>query len=160
MSHIINGFIASFSDLSAAVTELKSVRICRLSSGMGFFAVPDEMVESDEAAASVRGFDNFTDRLEKWAVAVSKHFPIAYIETEYFGGVGTQSAALWDAGKLTIGPLSFGPVSNLPVGPRLDWPINKVLRGLGVNHGAQIDEFAALGLGRYRSNEDWLKSGQ
>src|SRR5690348_4372397 len=37
--------------------------------------------------------------------ACSTAGPVAYVEAEYFGGVGSQLAEVWDAGKVVLGPL-------------------------------------------------------
>ncbi len=37
--------------------------------------------------------------------------------------------------------------------------INQVLQALGVTRDNACDEFAALGLDRYRENEDWIEKG-
>jgi hypothetical protein len=79
--------------------------------------------------------------------------PIGYVEADYFGGVGTQRAALWADGRLTLGPLS--------VEVRQDWPaegspISQVLARLGVDRTGHYDEFDAAGLAEHRHTEDWL----
>lgn len=78
---------------------------------------------------------------------------VAYLETEYFGGVGEQSSALWKDGQLVLGPLHMD--DTVSGRPRSLWPINAALRGLGVRiEGSQyIDEFEAFGLADYRSHD-------
>lgn len=79
--------------------------------------------------------------------------PVAYVEAEYFGGVGEQAAAVWDGGALVLGPL------HEPEGqpsPPAGSPISQALRRLGVEAGAGEDEFTAAGLGRHRDVEGWL----
>jgi hypothetical protein len=73
---------------------------------------------------------------------------IARIETDYFGGAGHQSAKLFIDGKKVYDKSD-----------EQDWsstPINDVLKKLGIkadkNHG---DEFDTIGLGKYRTNEDF-----
>lgn len=68
---------------------------------------------------------------------------IAYVEAEYFGGEGVQAAVLWEKG--------------LPVGDieRSHDAINRVLRVLGVDAGAALDEFEALNLGQHRQTDKW-----
>jgi hypothetical protein len=71
---------------------------------------------------------------------------VAYVETEYFGGEGTQAATVWDRGATIFGP------AEAEAGP-----INQALRRLGVERTAGEDEFDKVGLGRHRRNEDWIK---
>lgn len=66
---------------------------------------------------------------------------LAYIETDYFGGIGTQSAIGWENGAVACGP--FGSNSN-------ERPINTVLAWMGTIAYPGSDEFDALTLGRFR----------
>ena len=65
---------------------------------------------------------------------------VAYVEAEYFGGVGTQAAAIWEDGRLVFGPLVA------------DDAINQALRQLQVTKDI-TDEFDALQLDRCRDTE-------
>ena len=70
----------------------------------------------------------------------------AIVETEYWGGIGDQAAALYEDMKLIKHKSGSGS-------------INKVLKALGAVKGSSYDEFDALGLGGYRNfskyfNED------
>ena len=58
-------------------------------------------------------------------------------------GEGTQACAIWKHGILLVEP-TFRKGA-----------INMALRVLGVEKGRSHDEFAALGLGRYRHTEQW-----
>jgi hypothetical protein len=98
--------------------------------------------------------------LAAFAACVSQHGPVAYLETDYFGGEGDQASIVWAAGQVVLGPLHtsrrwlneelVGP----PPGQRA---INQALRRLGVERGAAYDEFEALELGRLRSTDDWAR---
>lgn len=73
---------------------------------------------------------------------------IAKIETDYFGGSGHQSAKLF--------------INNKKVYDKSDeqnWslrPINHVLKEMGVQRTSTQDEFDTVGLGKYRSNQDFM----
>jgi hypothetical protein len=71
---------------------------------------------------------------------------IASISTDYFGGVGEQSAKLF--------------IDNKKVYDKSDefeycYPINEVLRMMGVVAKTNMDEFDTIGLSKYRSNADF-----
>jgi hypothetical protein len=68
---------------------------------------------------------------------------IAKITTDYFGGSGEQTAKLF--------------VNNERVYNNEDKynPINNVLRRMGVIRKDKMDEFDTIGLGKYRSNQDF-----
>jgi hypothetical protein len=73
--------------------------------------------------------------------------PIAYIETEYFGGVGWQGAAVYSGGETVMVP-----------GWRESGPIDRALRLIGVKCLLLRDRFQALGLEAYRSNDDLIQA--
>ncbi|WP_340687362.1 hypothetical protein LCL61_14860 [Amycolatopsis coloradensis] len=83
----------------------------------------------------------------------SEHGAVAYVEAEYFGGAGTQSAQVWDGGERVLGPLHLAEGEAAPAGGS---PISQALRRLGVVKGDHFDEFDAVGLGRHRDTRDWL----
>jgi len=82
------------------------------------------------------------------------HLEMAYVETECFGGYGSQWSFVMTGGKLVFGPFYHGPrgVREIEVDlPISDRPINKALRYLGVRKRGALDEFDALGLREFRS---------
>jgi len=87
--------------------------------------------------------EEFIDELR----SASRSGVLMYFETEYFGGLGVQAAAVFQNGALVFGPKSA------ELGP-----INVALQLLGVRVvPPAVDEFDTVGLGRYRHTEDWLK---
>jgi hypothetical protein len=69
-----------------------------------------------------------------------------YFETEYFGGTGSQGAAVFRAGEVAYGPKAA-----------VSGPINEALALLGVRTpSVGTDAFEAVGLGRHRRTDDWL----
>ncbi|MET8122286.1 hypothetical protein [Micromonospora sp. NPDC005189] len=82
--------------------------------------------------------------------------PVAYLEAEFGGGAGYQSAAVWLGGALSWGP-HFDDVLDAP---REQWPINTALTRLGVEPGSWIDPFAELGLHLERNTDGWLAHGR
>ncbi|KDN82620.1 hypothetical protein [Kitasatospora cheerisanensis] len=87
-----------------------------------------------------QGFDR---TLADWSAAG----PVAYVETDIWGGTGDQAVAVWEHGALTLGPLIASTGS----------PISLALRRLGAHADGHRDEFDAVGLGRHRRTEGWLK---
>lgn len=74
---------------------------------------------------------------------------LAYVETEYFGGTGGQSAmAFMDGREAMAAQRSRGGGG----------PINQALRRIGVVRGAD-DEFDTVGLGERRSMSDYEPEG-
>lgn len=91
----------------------------------------------------------FTTRLATW----SKTGPVAYVEADYFGGVGSQSAVVWVNGTTVLGPLHLAENEPTLIAGS---PISQALRQLGVQKTGKSDEFDAAGLGAQRHIADWL----
>lgn len=90
-----------------------------------------------------------------FAAQASRGAALAYVETNYFGGQGSQSAALWRDGALMLKPSEMAN-ENSPSRPRSLWPINVALRTLGVVARPGSDEFEALGLAAWRQTDEIL----
>lgn len=86
----------------------------------------------------------------------SRHGPVGYLEAEFFGGCGYQSAVTWQAGAVGWGPRFDDEFR----GPRHEWPINAALARLGVAPGDRVDLFAEVGLDLRRDIAGWLAHGR
>lgn len=80
----------------------------------------------------------FTSAIRRALEEAARPGPLAYVETDYAGGYGTQAGILLERGQVTLGPLEGAGT------------INRLLETIGVWHRPGEDEFNALGLGRYR----------
>lgn len=72
---------------------------------------------------------------------------VAKVETDYFGGAGSQSAKVFINGKKV-----------LDQSDEFDWslkPINSALKMLDVERKDGMDEFDTIGLGKKRTNDDF-----
>lgn len=85
-------------------------------------------------------------------IAQSPFFAI--IETDYFGGTGSQAAAVYR------GDVEIMPPESTAIGPvdRSIGPINKALRQLGVIASGGRDEFETVGLACYRDFADLFEA--
>jgi hypothetical protein len=89
-------------------------------------------------------------------IDLSRFGALAYVEAEYFGGIGTQHAIVWHHRSTAHGP--FSTPDNTPTAPT-HTPISQALSHLGITGAtAHRDEFDILGLGRHRHLEDWLNN--
>ena len=96
---------------------------------------------------------------QAFAAECSQRAPLAYLQCDDGAEGVFQSAAVWKAGQITIGPVSLdmsGPGARRPTPLR---PINVALRALGVVAGSAVDEAAAFGLATYASNADICARG-
>lgn len=87
--------------------------------------------------------DSYSTIAEQLLQEFSFHTRLAYIETDYFGGVGTQGGVLYENGKIIIKPRSG------------EGTVNLLLKELGVMCIRGLDEFDSLNLGNYRHMQDF-----
>jgi hypothetical protein len=83
------------------------------------------------------------------AAATAEGGALAYVETEYFGGTGGQSAMAYVDGRAKMEPA------------RAQWagPINQALRRIGVVPEGENDAFDTIGLGERRTMADYEPEG-
>ena len=115
--------------------------------------VLEEIVPGGEYRGAL-GFVGLPDGFDRVLAGWSVDGPVAYVEANFFGGIGAQRAIVWLAGELAFGPV--GDEVGRPSGPS---PISRALARLGVARAAALDEFDAVGLGRHRTTEDWAEPG-
>src|SRR6185436_12447340 len=75
---------------------------------------------------------------------------LAYVETDYFGGSGGQSAMAAVDGEITREPQRSRGAGG---------PINSALRAIGMVKTEGMDEFDTIGLGERRSMNDYEPEG-
>lgn len=162
MSYELKALIGTLELLTVAAAEVPAARVAPLAQGLALipatptflaaFRTDGEQRKSDGGAGFAWHPDGFELRLAAW----SKAGPIACVEAEFFGGTGTQRAAVWFDGRLELGPLSSAFEPFAPGGS----PISRALRQLGARAGeGWADEFEAVGLGAHRSTDGWATAG-
>ena len=114
----------------------------------GFLPLSDYDLDSLFPAPDIRVKDScfiyLSQDLVKFLSVNSSESPLAYIETDYFGGVGSQSAVVYHLGKEIFAPSKSKAET-----------INRALKTMGISCGNSFDEFEFLGLNRFRDNDDW-----
>jgi hypothetical protein len=151
MGHNINGFIGLAAQLATAARALPHAHVCKLKHGFALLPLTNDIAPDDDPTTEYEHLVALTQPMVEWAKEHSSKLPLAYIETEYFGGTGVQAAIMWDGGSV-----QFGPTQTSGAVPLSNGAINIALRRLGVPRGNSLDEFDALGLGIHRDNDDWL----
>ncbi|GAA2406205.1 hypothetical protein GCM10010420_37630 [Streptomyces glaucosporus] len=155
MGYVLQAVVAREETLRAAARGLPAARTVPLRQGLALLPVTDEFFDAvaNGPGGSLPGPwklpGGFDRTLARWSVPG----PVAYVEAEYFGGTGGQSAAVWDAGALALGPLRLAEGEPFPAG---GGPVSRALRRLGASAEGAFDEFEAVGLGRHRHTGDWL----
>jgi hypothetical protein len=79
------------------------------------------------------------------AEQLSQNNKVAYLEAEFFGGIGEQVSAGWQDQKMV-----FHPRQSITA-------INQALQWLGVLRDNEHDEFDMIGLGQHRNTEAWAQ---
>ena len=150
MGHSIQGIILRAANPTPGLDRIHCAVKEPLQGGLVFvplsYAMFDEIVQEDPARAAnpFVEFEYLAQALLDLVVEQSRIGPVAYIETDYFGGVGEQAAAAWDQGKIMCGP------DKAAIGP-----INAALQALGVSAQQHCDLFDAVGLQHHRSMDRW-----
>lgn len=162
MGHCLRAIIGPRSTVLAFAGRWSRADLVPLPQDFAFVPLSPALHEDIVELTAVEGPSNFSEFLELSIAAVqaiaqdSQHGPLGYIETDYFGGIGSQSAAIWERGQLTFGPLkqtvnwSGDEYVRTPTG---QGPINQALARMGAWPRRGMDLFDTLGLGKYRSVE-------
>ncbi|QDN94804.1 hypothetical protein FNV58_00330 (plasmid) [Streptomyces sp. RLB1-9] len=154
MGYDLQAVIAKDEVLRGASRDLPAARVASLGQGLSLIPMTDQLFDAaTDGTEGPLGFwrlpGGFDKRLADWSAAGA----VAYVEAEYFGGVGEQRAAVWADGSVVLGPLHVP--EGQPFGSAGS-PISQALRRLGVVADAATDEFATVGLDRHRHSEDWI----
>jgi hypothetical protein len=148
MGHAVRGLIAQPETLEAFACKHSLRPPVALSAGLSIVPLRDSDLDSfldqpfstNPEHANLLS-DEFIDALH----TASRGGALMYFETDYFGGQGIQTAAVFQDGALVFGPESA------ELGP-----INAALQLLGIRvKPPAVDEFDTVGLGRHRHTEDW-----
>ncbi|MCI3277408.1 hypothetical protein [Streptomyces cylindrosporus] len=155
MSYDLRAVIADGAALRGPARGLPAARLASIGQGLSLMPMTEALFDSvaDGSAVGLLGFQGLPGGFEKILAAWSAGGPVAYVEAEYFGGVGEQRAVVWNGGSIVLGPLHVGEGQSFPPAGS---PISQALRQLGVVASAGEDEFSAVGLDRHRHAEAWI----
>jgi len=152
MAHIVTGLVARHAALRAFAAARTLPAPIALTETLSLLPLgPDELdrLMPDEQREFYGGFNFLSPRLAAVFKRASAHATLLYFETEYFGGMGNQGAAVFRDGELVFGPQAA------ELGP-----INNALAVLGVRAvPPAVDEFETVGLHRHASVEAWATAG-
>lgn len=144
MGYYLQAIVSTQSVLEKHIFDYAGANVVPINQGHALIPVTDDLLDEIGADGASGKFEKYTPALADWLNRISISGKVAYIEAEYFGGVGEQSSVVWNAGHQVLGP-EHGASA-----------INAALRCLEVRSEAS-DEFDAIGLGRHRHVEDWLE---
>lgn len=163
MSHSVSVIMAREELLAGVIGRLPGATLHPAAQQVALIPVDSALLERLGPLTQVHAesFRLLTSALEALLAQWSRNGPVAYLETNYFGGLGSQASALWRRGSLELGPLIHDttPGHKMVRTAVRDLPINTVIRALGVTSSGSMDEFDTVGFGGVRSNQDWSRSG-
>ncbi|MDX2006367.1 MAG: hypothetical protein SFU83_13905 [Meiothermus sp.] len=169
MGHSVRIVVGSRGALEWLATRWVKARVCDLRLGYAGMPLTDELADDIndllQKPTRIVPFELLSESHHEVLEQSSQHAPLAYLETKYFGGTGSQCAVMFEGGRVTLGPLkTYTPWDEklLKYGqvPSREGAINAVLRAMGVWRRPGSDEFETLELGRYRSNDALLRQAQ
>jgi hypothetical protein len=155
MAYTLEAVVGPTTVLSVVTQDQAGTVVVPLRQGLSLVPMTDELFGklTDGTPALPLGFWKFPGGFGRVLCSWSSHGPIAYIEAEFFGGVGRQCSAVWDGGTLIFGPVAIDDGQRVP---EAGTPISQALARLGVVRDGHHDEFDAAGLSQHRRTEDWL----
>jgi hypothetical protein len=95
MGYAIQAIVGLHEALSQHVTDFKSARVIPLAEGIAMIPITGDLYEKLGGKGHTDVFVRFTSAIEDWAQRISHQSPVGYVEAEYFGGAGSQSAEAW-----------------------------------------------------------------
>lgn len=154
MTHEVRLIIGRGESVGAFLREWPGSRSVELSGGWQAIPVDDKLYDAVVSrypdAVRADALDFVPAGLDAaLAVATAEGCALAYVETEYFGGTGGQSAMAYVDGAVKMEPA------------RAEWagPINQALRRIGVVPEGEKDAFDTIGLGERRTMADYEPEG-
>ena len=155
MGHSVQLIIGRGQAVVSFLRQWPGARAVDLRGGWQAIPVDEPLYDAIEAkhpgAARPSGLDVSPLGLsEALAEATATGGGLAYVETEYFGGTGGQSATAFVDGQQVMAPQTARGGAG---------PINQALRRIGVERTAADDEFDTIGLGQRRSMDDYEPEG-
>jgi hypothetical protein len=160
MGYVLRAVVGGV-DVVRGVSQAVGEGVVELAQGFGLVPITDEAFdrvgggEGEDGEVLGEPFWFLSRAIEAICVQASAKGALAYLEAELFGGAGMQAAVVWSGGRVDLDPVATDESGRLAEGA-----FNVTLRHLGVTRGAAIDEFSALGLGRYRETDDWADAGE
>jgi hypothetical protein len=144
MGYYLQAIIGKQQTLAQHASDFQYARVIPLVQGIAIIPLTDDLYDEIADGGEVEHFEKLSPGVEEWAQRMSAVATVAYIEAEFFGGTGGQSAVAWSGGSRVLGPLHSQDA------------INETLRFFGVRVDGAHDEFDAVGLGRHRDTDDWI----
>ena len=150
MGHSIRGFVGRPGTLRAICARFPAAKLVHLDDGFALVPGTDALLRAIDAAdpageRMAHTIDFLFDHpvMLRALADFSVAGPIAFVETDYFGGRGAQAATAFVDGRVASSKEGDG------------WPINDALRAIGVVRAPDEDEFDTVCLCKFRTMDDF-----
>lgn len=154
MGYTLEALLLNEQIYKAQPEALQRLPVVPLFYGLSLVPLTDDLFDKLPPIPEVRErpeeFWKFSAALEALALELSRFGAVAYVEADFFGGEGTQAAAVWEEGLLCLGPLKSAGVG----------AINTALQWLGIPSSQGRDGFEIVGLLRHRHTAGWLEDAE
>jgi hypothetical protein len=176
MGHHLAAFIARPAVLTGLAPLLPGARMHPLGQGLWFAPVPGELrdrameVANDDSGGPGPHFYELVAVLDVIGAELSKGGDVGWMESDWFGGIGSSYGRLWRAGAVVIEEDGVNAILRalgavcLP--ERLEIVEQSILLRAFRWFGAEpikprlMDEWDSVGLGGYRNTEKWYELGK
>lgn len=151
MGYRLRAIVAAAGLLEAEARDLPHAVLVPLEQGLAMLPITsvffDSVAVPGTPAADSSGLKSIPSGFDATLAAWSRTAPVAFVDADFFGGVGFQEAAAWADGRLVLGPLRLEPREQFGLAGS---PISQALRVLGAVAPWGSDEFEAVGLRQHR----------
>lgn len=146
MGYYFRGIITSIDSIDLYRNRYRNQVIIPLINSLVAIPLTDDLFDeiNTNQEMTKTNYEYLTDQIGKFCSEISESSRTAYIEAEYFGGVGSQNGIVWKSEEVIFEET----LSNNA--------INKSLAILGVMRLKGKDEFDTVQLGRHRFIDDWV----
>lgn len=165
MSDALRVFIGPIQALAALAGAQPGARLFELASDSELLVLPldddlhDALHASHGTGEWLDSGPRLTTRDLAAGAAASRGAKLAYLEADYSGEQGRQSAVVWVDGQISIRPVAMTAREARSRAPSF-WPVNAALRALGYKARPGLDEFTSFGLARLGSSSDVASHGR
>jgi hypothetical protein len=147
MGHYLQAIIGKMEDIAPLRRAYNNAELIELTQEFALVPMTEDLfdeINEGVKSESIEKLTHFTANIETKIVHELGLRQFAYVESEFFGGIGGHIC------------LVYGESPSSKILPSSYHSMNQALRQLGIKRKGEFDEFLTLGLDRYRSTEEWL----